>query len=169
MRRRVRYKVRKRPTKVSISAREFRLGRSYDDFQKILKQHPDLPVVEMDTVIGTKAEGGNTLLTMLFRSCSLMLIFLLEEKSQECVIKVFDWLTEELGIEVFQNLFPIILTDNGTVTVVDYCSRGGGDAGWQNPEIHITDCCRYPVLIFFHFVVHEAVYLSDDEIRLNAI
>ncbi len=43
-----------------------------------------------------------------------MLIFLLEEKSQECMTKVFDWLTEELGMEILQNLFPIILTENGT-------------------------------------------------------
>ena len=43
-----------------------------------------------------------------------MLIFVLAEKSQDCVIEVFDTLCEKLGIEVFQELFPIILTDNGT-------------------------------------------------------
>ena len=35
------------------------------------------------------------------------------EKSQDQVIKVFDYLTEKLGIKVFQELFPVILTDNG--------------------------------------------------------
>ena len=82
MRRRVRYKVRKKPTRVSLCAREFRIGRSYDDFQKLLKENPSLPVVEMDTVEGSKKNGSKVFLTMLFRNCSLMLIFLLEEKTQ---------------------------------------------------------------------------------------
>jgi IS30 family transposase len=92
--------------------REFRKGRSYDDFQKLLKENPTTAIVEMDTVEGTK--GGKVLLTMMFRNCSLMLAFLLESKTQENVQKVFDELTDTLGVEVFQTLFPVILTDNGT-------------------------------------------------------
>ena len=65
----------------------------------------------MDTVEGTK--GGKVLLTMMFRNCSLMLAFLLESKTQENVQRVFNELTELLGIEVFNTLFPVILTDNG--------------------------------------------------------
>ena len=38
---------------------------------------------------------------------------MLQEKSQEQVIKVSDYLTQQLGIKVFQELFPVILTDNG--------------------------------------------------------
>lgn len=114
MRRRVRYKVRKKPTRISLVAKEFRMERTYDDFQKLMKEKPDIPVVEMDTVEGSKKDGSKVFLTMLFRNCSLMLIFVLEEKTQECVTEVFDWLTNELGIEVFRELFPVILTDNGT-------------------------------------------------------
>lgn len=112
LRRRVRYKPRKKATRISLSAREFRIGRTYDDFQRFMKENPNTPVVELDTVEGTK--GGKVLLTMMFRNCSLMLIFLLEEKTQECVKKVFNHLSNALGIEVFQTLFPVILTDNGT-------------------------------------------------------
>jgi len=36
MRRRVRYKARRKPTRVSITARKFRSGRTYDDFLKLL-------------------------------------------------------------------------------------------------------------------------------------
>jgi len=43
-----------------------------------------------------------------------MLIFVLEEKTQDHVIGVFDQLTKKLGIETFRELFPVILTDNGT-------------------------------------------------------
>lgn len=113
MRRRVRYKVRKKRTSVSFAAREFRIGRTYDDYQKWMKEHPNANVVQMDTVEGSKKEGSKVLLTMLFCNCSLMLIFLLDDKNEESVIKIFDWLTEKLGIELFQELFPLILTDNG--------------------------------------------------------
>lgn len=112
LRRRVRYKPRRKSTRVSLSAREFRIGRTYEDFQRHMKEHPNTAVVEMDTVEGTK--GGKVFLTMMFRSCSLMLIFLLEEKTQECVKKVFDFLDHTLSTNVFRALFPVILTDNGT-------------------------------------------------------
>ena len=52
-------------------------------------------------------------LTMFFRNCSLMLMFLLEEQTQKEVTRIFDHLTELLGIELFQKLFEVILTDNG--------------------------------------------------------
>lgn len=92
MRKKVRYKPRKTPTRVSFAAREFRIGHTYEDYQKYMKKHPNVPVVELDTVIGKQV-----LLTIFY-----------------CVIETFDRLTEELGIEVFQKLFPVILTANGT-------------------------------------------------------
>ena len=111
LRRKVKYKKRKKATQSSIADREFRKGRSYDDFQKLLKENPSTPVVEMDTVEGTK--GGKVLFTLMFRNCSLMLAFLLESKTQEEVKRVFDYLTDMLGVEKFKKLFPVILTDNG--------------------------------------------------------
>ncbi|NSB31215.1 IS30 family transposase [Clostridium saccharoperbutylacetonicum] len=116
LRRRVRYKCkeRKKGTRISLSAREFRIGRTYDDFCTLLKTIPGSQVVEMDTVLGGHGNGRQAFLTMLFRNCSLMLIFVLAEKTQECVIEVFDLLSEKLGIKTFNELFPVILTDNGT-------------------------------------------------------
>lgn len=112
LRRRVKYKPRKKATKCSIINKAFRIGRVYDDFQKMLKENPSASVVEMDTVEGIK--GGKVLLTIMFRNCSLMLIFLLDSKTQEEVKRVFDELTAMLGIKIFQSLFPVILTDNGS-------------------------------------------------------
>ncbi|SEU28742.1 Transposase and inactivated derivatives, IS30 family [Lacrimispora sphenoides] len=113
MRKKVRYKPRKTPTRVSFAAREFRIGHTYEDYQKYMKKHPNVPVVELDTVIG-KSGDEQVLLTIFFRNCSLMLIILLKDKTPNCVIETFDRLTEALGIDVFQKLFPVILTDNGT-------------------------------------------------------
>ena len=116
LRRRVHYqcKERKKETRVSLSAREFRINRTYDDFCALLKKAPSSPVVEMDTVEGGRGNSKQAFLTLFFRNCSLMLIFVLPEKTQECVMEVFDTLSEKLGVETFQELFPLILTDNGT-------------------------------------------------------
>ena len=115
LRRKVRYKCkpRKTGTRVSLAAKEFPIGRTYEDFQKFIQENPDIPVVELDTVEGGRDNSTQAFLTIFFRNCSLMLIFVLQEKSQDQVIKVFDYLTEKLGIKVFQELFPVILTDNG--------------------------------------------------------
>lgn len=114
MRRRVRYKVRRQKTSFSIFTKEFRLGRTYDDYLKYVKANPNVNVVQMDTVEGTKKESGKVLLTMLFCNCSLMLIFLLPDKTEASVADIFDWLNEQLGTDTFHELFPLILTDNGT-------------------------------------------------------
>lgn len=92
----VKYRPRKRATQKSIINRDFRNGRTYDDFQKLLKVNSSLSVVEMHIVEGLK--GGKVLLTMLFRNCSLMLAFLLETKTQKEVRRIFDELTEMLGL-----------------------------------------------------------------------
>jgi IS30 family transposase len=111
LRRKVKYKLRKKATQSSMVSREYRNGRNYEDFQKLIKENPSLPVVEMDVVEGRK--GGKVLLTIMFRNCSMMIAFLLEAKTQENVQKIFDGMTEQLGIKEFQSLFQVILTDNG--------------------------------------------------------
>ncbi len=115
LRRRVRYKCkpRKAGTRVSLAAKQFRIGRTYEEFKKYVQMNPMVPIVEMDTVEGGRENSTQAFLTMLFRNCSLMLIFVLEAKTQESVIEVFDLLSERLGIQTFQDLFPVILTDNG--------------------------------------------------------
>ena len=110
--RKVRYKPRKKRKPVSIRAYEYRNNRTYKDFERFMEQHPEAGVVEMDTVKGTN-ERGQTLLTMLFRNCSLMLIFLLPSCTQNSVEAVFNGLSKQLGVELFQTIFPVILTDNG--------------------------------------------------------
>ena len=76
-----------------------------------MQDHLDTSVVEMDTIEGLK--GGKVLLTLLFRSYSLMLIILLKDKTQESVINAFDRLSKYIGVRRFKRLFPVILTDNG--------------------------------------------------------
>lgn len=101
-------KSRKKETKDTSA----RTNRTYEDFQKYIEMHPELPIVEMDTVEGVK--GGRVLLTFLFRNSRLMLAFILYEKTQKEVLRVFNMLEHELGNELFEKTFPLILTDNGS-------------------------------------------------------
>ncbi len=111
LRRKVTYKPRKtRKHKASDPA--YRKNRSYADFLVYAGYHPNFQIVEMDTVIGHI--GGKVLLTFLFRDVDLMLIFLLPSHTQAAVLEVFNDLERKLGLEVFSDCFPIILTDNGS-------------------------------------------------------
>ena len=89
-----------------------RTNRTYNDFQKYIELHPDFPIVEMDTVEGIK--GGRVLLTLLFRPSKLMLAYIMYEKTQAEVLRTFNMIEEDLGNELFEKTFPIILTDNGS-------------------------------------------------------
>lgn len=108
----VKLKPRKKHEKEEPKETNARKNRNYDDFTKYCNLNPDDSIVEMDTVEGTK--GGKIFLTMLFRNSKLMLIFLLESKTQKEVKKVFDWLEHELSLKTFKKLFSVILTDNGS-------------------------------------------------------
>jgi len=89
-----------------------RINRTHDDFKELCKEHPDLPIVEMDSVLGRR--GGKVLLTIHFNNCGLLLAFLRDANNSQSVIDVFNYLEERLTLKVFQKLFPVILTDNGS-------------------------------------------------------
>ena len=97
----------------------------------------------MDTVEGIK--GGKVFLTLLIRQSKLMLIYLMENKTMECVEKAFQEIKKKLGNERFKRIFEVILTDNGSeffnpmsiekdeetneiISHVFYCDPG---ASWQ--------------------------------------
>lgn len=113
--RRVRYKKRKKrsePRKKNIQ-QTYRNKRTYVDFEKYTAAFPELGVVEMDTVKGTRA-AGKCLLTLLFRSCSFMIVILLPDCTQRSVVNAINNLCDTIGIRTFKKYFPIILTDNGS-------------------------------------------------------
>lgn len=109
--RRVRYSPNKKKNAPKKDT-AFRKGRTYADFQEFLLKNPDTSIVEMDTVESKK--GGKVLLTMLFRNSKLMLAFIMNDKTTNSVLKVFNWLESILGNDLFEKTFPVILTDNGS-------------------------------------------------------
>ena len=113
--RRVRYKKRKKhsePRKKNVQ-QVYRNKRTYIDFEKYTKAFPELGVVEMDTVKGSRA-SGKCLLTLLFRNCSFMIVMLLPNCTQKSVVDAINNLCDTIGIRTFKKYFPIILTDNGS-------------------------------------------------------
>ena len=148
LRRKVKYRKRRRKkTENRFTKLSYRQGRTYEDFQKYTEEHPDVPVVEMDTVRG-KLTKEQVILTIMFTNCSVMLMILIDEESKREVLRVFDWMTKKIGIRRFRKLFPVILTDNGGCfkgaldleytrsgsprTKIFYCDP---QASWQKPHI----------------------------------
>ena len=111
--RKVRYKKRRKTRKAPENT-GYRENRTYHHFEKYLEEYPDTNVVELDVVEGAGGKSEKVLLTMLFRNCNLMLIFLLEADNRKNIREVFLWLYEQLGADLYHKLFPVILTDNGS-------------------------------------------------------
>lgn len=110
--RKVRFRNRTKQTKVYKIDKNCMENRTYEDFKKYMEEHPDTPVVQMDSVEGKK--GGKVLLTIHFVNCSFMLAFIREHNDAQSVIDIFNNLQTILGIDKFRELFIVILTDNGS-------------------------------------------------------
>ena len=177
--RKVKYKPRKKTTLPKIKESADRIGRTFDDFVKLIEDNPNISVVEMDTVHGTRS--GKVLLTFLFRNCSLMLAFLIDSCSQLYVKEVIDMLYEVLGPKVFSRTFPIILTDNGSEfknpkalefdvqgnqrTKIFYCNPM---ASYQKPHVEKNhEYIRYilPKGISFNNLTQEDITLMINHIN----
>lgn len=140
----VKYK-RRHCHKSEIKDRAIFEGRSYADFQEFTQACPSVPIVEMDTVEGCRG-SQKVLLTFFFRSCHIMLAYLLRDKTAGSVKTVFEQLEKKLTSDVFRAVFPLILTDRGGEfsdpqaletgqnnakrTSIYFCDPG---ASWQKP------------------------------------
>jgi IS30 family transposase len=108
-------KMRPRRKKKDVTVeRACREGRTYRDFLDFMQENPDMPVVQMDSVEGTKGTGEPVLLTIHFVEAELMLAFKREANTARSVIDIVDGLYDMLGHELFTKLFPLILLDNGS-------------------------------------------------------
>jgi IS30 family transposase len=126
-----------------------RIDRTYQDFKSFMELHNAPAVVEMDSVIGRI--GGKVLLTLMFKSCDFMLAFLRDHNTSKSVIEVFASLYRLLGYGLFCQLFPLLLTDNGSEfsnpsalefdtdgrrrTYVFYCDP---NASFQKPNVELN-------------------------------
>jgi len=114
-----------------------RLGRTYAEFLSF-KATSEISVVEMDSVIGRV--GGKVLLTMIFKSCDLMLAFIRDRNTSQSVIDIFNLIYDLIGADSFKALFPLIITDNGSEfsnpIALEYDAQGN-----QRTKLFYCDPC----------------------------
>ena len=89
-----------------------RIGRDFHCFEIYMAEHPDASVRQLDSVEGIK--GGAVLLTIHFVEQQLQLAFLRRHNDSQSVIDIFDRLYFELRMDIFIELFPVLLADNGS-------------------------------------------------------
>lgn len=89
-------------------------GRRYEDYVAYMEANPGTLVVEMDTVVGRQGTDDCCLLTIHFVACGFQLAFVREKNTSSSVAEIFDLIWYTVGRENFKNLFPVILTDNGS-------------------------------------------------------
>ena len=102
--RKTKYKKRKEPVNYD--------NRRYADFLRFRTEHPETPVVEMDTV--QNSPSGPYLQTFLFEKTAFMVAFLHKSKTSESMAGSVDTIQLRLGNELFSKLFPVIITDRGS-------------------------------------------------------
>lgn len=86
-------------------------GHKYEDYLQFISAH-DTHIVQMDCVEGKK-EDKTVLLTLHFPHFRMQLAYIMEEHTSFYVVSTLDKLETALGTELFKQLFPVILTDNG--------------------------------------------------------
>ena len=126
--RKVRYRERRKQNKNYYKVDKKCLeNRKYEDFISFINKNPDTPIVQMDTVEGNK--GGKVLLTIHFVNCSFMLAYIREHNDSKSVIDIFNKIQDLVKIDKFKELFPVILTDNGSEfsnpTKIEFYSKTG--------------------------------------------
>ena len=109
----VKFKERRKSRKVAIP-KELKIGQTYQDFQELREIDGFFKWLEMDTVIGRL--GGKVLLTFNVSFCNFLFALLLDNKTALEVATKFAALKERVmdGGYAFHQLFPVILTDNGS-------------------------------------------------------
>ena len=91
----VKYKKRKSSNnRRTRKEREILINRTYTDFIKFISNNPSLNIVEMDTVVGLQEE---TDCFLTFNEVTIM----------------FELLQNLIPLDIYKNLFQVILTDNG--------------------------------------------------------
>lgn len=97
------YKKRKEPVNYE--------GHKYIDYLKFRNDNPEVPVVEMDTVLNS--QSGPYIQTFEFEKTGIMIGFIHQEKTSESMSKTLDDLEKNLGHDLYCELFSLILTDRG--------------------------------------------------------
>ena len=146
--RKVKMRPRKKKPVVKVE-RACMQGRTYRDFLVFMDKYPDTEVVQMDTVIGKAGGGEKCLLTICFPKSELMLAYIRDANTARSVAEIFERLKTDLNYNLFEEIFPLILTDRGSEfsapSTIEYDDDSGlfwtsvfycdANCAYQKPEI----------------------------------
>lgn len=90
-----------------------RKNRTYQDYLEYIANNDDLPIIELDTVIGRV--GGKVILTIHFVNSDFMIGLLLDNKTAAEAASKIEVLKHHLSSQgvKFGDIAPVLLTDNG--------------------------------------------------------
>ncbi len=114
-----------------------REGRTFNDFLAYVEDNSDLPLVQLDTVIGRI--GGKVIMTIHFVNSDFMIGLLLENKAAAEAANKIQSLKAELKTSGFNfgDIAPLLLTDNGGEFSVVSAFENDADG---NIESHMFFC-----------------------------
>ena len=92
--------------------RKYLEGRTYKDYQSYLSDHPEVFVVQMDTVYNDETNGP-FLQTFKFVRAGFLLALYHDEKTSSSMKEGIDILEGILGTELFRKYVHVLLTDRG--------------------------------------------------------
>ena len=114
-----------------------REGRTFDDFLAFVEDNSDLPLVQLDTVIGRI--GGKVIMTIHFVNSDFMIGLLLDNKTAAEAANKIQAVKAELKALgfIFGDIAPLLLTDNGGEFSIVSAFEDDADG---NTESHMFFC-----------------------------
>lgn len=115
LRKRVRRKMSKKSANIykKRTDKKYLQGRLYSDFCKYIEDNPDLLISEMDTVYND-VSNGPFIQTFTIRGTEFLFAVLHKYRDSKCMALGLDLLDDQLGHNIFNKYFGVILTDRGS-------------------------------------------------------
>lgn len=89
-------------------------GMTHEDYEKYKKENPNATEIQMDTVLGTNYANEPAMLTLQIVKIKFLFIIKIDKHTALEVKNKLKWLKQKLGKKIFDRLFEILLTDNGS-------------------------------------------------------
>lgn len=111
---------------------EAKKGHLWFDYLEYIRTH-EVAAVQLDCVEGKK-EDNAVLMTLLWPREHMQLYFILEKQDSANIVHEFDIIEEAIGLSLFQEMLPVILTDNGH----EFTDIEGMERSYTNPNLKRT-------------------------------
>ena len=111
LRRKVKRKLNRKKLKKRAEPADY-TGKKYADYLDFVKNNPDMPTTEMDTVYNQ--QDGPYIQTFIFENTGLMIGLLKQHKTAEEMSNSLNYFQDILSDDMYHKLFGLLLTDRGS-------------------------------------------------------